>query len=79
MLLIRRYSIQLKRKTILYDKNCGGCQTVVTLSTSTYRTELSFCQHITSLSSNVAVSIELRDFKRVCKIDDPRKLRLIFL
>lgn len=54
-------------------------QTVVTRSTSTYRTELSLCQLITSLSSNVAVSTELNDFKRVCSIDEPRQLRLILL
>lgn len=65
--------------TILYDERFEGCHTVVTRSTSTYRTELSFCQQITSLSSKVAVSMELSDFKRVCSIDDPRKLRLILL
>lgn len=59
---------------------CALCgQTVVTLSTSTYRTELSLCQQITSFSSNVAVSMELSDFKRVCSIDVPRNLRRILL
>lgn len=65
--------------TILYDSNYEGCQTVVTRSTSVYRTELSFCQHIRSLSSKVVVSIELRDFKRVCNTEDPRKHRFIIL
>lgn len=54
-------------------------QTVVTRSTSTYRTELSFCQQITSLSSIVAVSMELSDFKRVCNIELPLHRRFILL
>ena len=54
-------------------------QTVVTRSISTYRTELSLCQQITSFSSNTAVSMELSDFRRVCSTDAPRNFLLIFL
>lgn len=54
-------------------------QTVVTRSTSTYRTELSVCQLMTSFSSNVAVSMELSDFSRVCRMDEPRHWRRIRL
>lgn len=67
-------------RTFVDSQFCAICgQTVVTLSTSTYRTELSLCQQITSFSSKVAVSMELSDFKRVCNIDVPRNLRRIFL
>lgn len=37
----------------------GDRHTVVTRSTSTYRTELSLCQQITSLPSMIAVSDEM--------------------
>lgn len=49
--------------------------TVVTLSTSTYRTELSLCQQITPFSSIIAVSEE-RLLSRVCKKDLGRRLHL---
>lgn len=39
---------------------CRICHTVVTLSTSSYLTELSLCQQILSLSSKMAVSEERR-------------------
>ena len=46
----------------------GDRHTVVTRSTSTYRTELSLCQQITSFPSMIAVSEEML-FSRCCDID----------
>lgn len=54
-------------------------QTVVTRSISTYRTELSLCQQITSFSSKTAVSMELSDLRRVCNTEEPLNFLLIFL